>query len=124
MRKVSIRELKSKLSANLKDLPFQVWDAKTKTVIANVSLISPSDDKDRQIQLLQAKILELESSPPPYRSRDREIETVAPPVEGRCVIPFCRGYGPYRTDFEVWDETFGEMKKVLGFICPTHYKKR
>lgn len=117
MRKVSIRELKSKLSANLKDLPFQVIDGKSKKIIAQVVPLGDSDDN--QIKLLLARIAELESSP--FRSRDRDTSP-PPQLTGRCIVPGCRGYGPHREDFEVWDETYGEMKRVPGFVCNRHYK--
>lgn len=122
--KVTVRELRANLAKYLQQST-EVIDGKSKQVVAIISPPGRSEDeKDRQIQLLQARILELEATPPPYRTRDREVEAIAPLLEGRCVIPYCRGYGPYRDDFEVWDETYGEMKPVKGCVCSTHYKKK
>ena len=63
-------------------------------------------------------------APTPAPEPVYQHEPPAPPVTGRCIIPFCRGYGPYRDDFSVWDEVFGEDRTVKGFVCNTHYKKR
>lgn len=136
MRQIQARILRMTLKKQLENLPFEIIKhGKVVALVSKGNIQNQSEDQ-KQIVLLKSYILELEkklknNSLPNYpilpnAEVDPEalVSLTRAVTSGRCQVPFCKLEGPYRQDWEVWNDTIGEMTHKPGFVCNRHYLKK
>lgn len=110
MKQVTTREIQLNISSLLEDLPFEI--VKHNRVVARV--VVPSDDLQKQIDLLNAYVKELESRLAPQKLKDV--------IAVKCEHPGCKetATGQYEITVNDWER--GDVKTKV-YLCEFHKEK-